>query len=660
MNDKTTETTPDSRLEHYFLRLSRAKKRLIIMSVDFIAMVVALWAGYAMRLAEWWPAEFLQAGWWLFIAVPVTGLIIFSRLGLYRAVVRYMGAQLVWTIFNGVAALAVLIWASAFVFEIRPFSRSVPFNFALVTMLLMGGSRFVVRSLYHWLLHKHLDKRSVLIYGAGGAGVQLSTALANSRELSCVGFIDDNSTLWGSVVSGLKVYSPDEIGKLIKRLRVEYVVLAMPTITASRRRHILENLVDYPVHVQTVPAMHEIVSGESLTSLREIEVEELLGRDVVPAQKELINASIKNKVVMVTGAGGSIGSELCRQVLMNQPRALVMLERSEFALYEIEMELKALMAEKDIKVPCRALLGSVNDAGRIDSIIAHCGVQSIYHAAAYKHVPLVEHNILEGVRNNALGTRVVAEAAIRHQVERFILVSTDKAVRPANVMGATKRLAELILQDMALASSDTVFSMVRFGNVLGSSGSVVPLFRKQIEADGPVTVTHPDITRYFMTIPEAASLVIQAGSMAQGGDVFVLDMGEPVKIVDLAKRMIRLMGLHEKTPESPEGDIEIQFTGLRPGEKLFEELLVGEEVVGTQHPKIMRALEECLDADVLRELTEKIQAAIDAHDCEKLYALLRKAVGDFTPSSPMADLLTNAKKQPDNSSLILDTPFRRL
>lgn len=630
----------DTRRFHVkLMNLQRSKKRLLMLAADLVALPLALWSAYALRFAEFWPEEYLYPAGWLFVLLPLVGILIFIKLGLYRAVVRYMGAQAIWTVAFGVMILSLLLWASAFVLQITPFPRSIPINFALVAMIYVGGSRLFMRSYYHWLLNHFLTKDAVLIYGAGGSGVQLSRALAGSEELSCVGFLDDDKTLWGSSVAGLTVYDPASIPELIEDRRITSVLLAMPSATPKARKRILDRLADYPVHVRTVPAMHEIVSGESVANLREIEIEDLLGRDPVPPMQPLIDSSIFDKVVLVSGAGGSIGSEICRQVIAHNPKCLLLYEQSEFALYSIEQELQQVINTQALSVSCIPLLGSVLDQQRIKEILQRFSVQTIYHAAAYKHVPLVEHNILEGIRNNALGTQVIAEAAKSFGVERFVLISTDKAVRPTNVMGATKRLAELILQDLASQPSNTIFSMVRFGNVLGSSGSVVPLFRKQIEAGGPVTVTHPDITRYFMTIPEAASLVIQAGSMAKGGDVFVLDMGESVKIIDLARRMIRLLGYQVLDDKHPTGEIEIAFSGLRPGEKLYEELLIGDDVIGTDHPKIMRALEEKLSSEALRSILAKLNQAIAQLDCEQARQLLEQAVSGFQPSSGIVDWL---------------------
>ncbi|MGI1671145.1 MAG: polysaccharide biosynthesis protein [Neptuniibacter sp.] len=609
---------------------------------DMIALPLALWSGFALRFAEWWPVSYMEKALELFVLIPLFGVVIFMKLGLYRAIVRFMGAQAILSVCKGVFTLAILLWAGAVLLQIQPFPRSVPINFALAALVYVGGSRLLVRTYYHWLLRNCIEKEPVLIYGAGGSGVQLATALGSGAEYVPVGFLDDDKTLWKSTVNGLPVYDPDELQSLIDDRTINYVLLALPSIGQSQRREILEKLADYSVHVKTVPNMPDIISGESVDSLRDVEPEDLLGRDTVPPVTALIGQSITGKSVLVSGAGGSIGSEICRQVIKNRPNSLVLYEMSEYALYSIEKELRELLgADEDAdNISIYPVLGNVLDEARVHRVLKRFRVDTIYHAAAYKHVPIVEHNIFEGIRNNAFGTEVIAQAACKYGVERFVLISTDKAVRPTNVMGATKRLAELILQDLASRSSKTVFSMVRFGNVLGSSGSVVPLFRQQINAGGPVTVTHPEITRFFMTIPEAALLVIQAGSMAEGGDVFVLDMGEPVKITELAERMIRLMGFDVKNGDVSQG-IEIEFSGLRPGEKLYEELLIGEDVIGTDHPKIMRAQEESLKSEDLLSLMDALTESIHLEDSNLARGLLVEFVAGFKPVSPIMDWLSH-------------------
>jgi len=633
--------------------MKRSYKRIIMLCADLIVLPFALWSGYALRLSELWPERHLLASWWLFLAVPIIGIFIFIRLGLYRAVVRFMGAQAIWAVVKGVLLLASFIWVAAFLFKIEPFPRSVPINFALAALVYVGGSRLLIRNYYHWLLKHYVNKEAVMIYGAGGAGIQLATALSDGKEYYPVAFLDDDSSLWGATIKGLPVAKPSDIGELLEKFEVKHILLALPNASINERRYILESLEKYPLHVQTIPSMPEILSGKAQVSqLRELAIEDLLGRDPVPAQESLLKKCIFKQIVMITGAGGSIGSEICRQVIRCQPKAIVVHEISEYSLYRIEQELLNLKAELNTDVLIYAILGSVCDKSHIGTIVKHFGIETIYHAAAYKHVPIVEKNIITGVKNNVLGTKVLAETAAELGVKRFILVSTDKAVRPTNVMGASKRFAELILQDLAKRPGKTMFSMVRFGNVLGSSGSVVPLFRKQIAEGGPITVTHKEITRYFMTIPEAACLVIQAGAMAEGGDVFVLDMGESIKIYDLAKRMIQLAGLELKTEKNPEADIAIEIAGLRPGEKLYEELLIGDNVIGTQHPKILRANEESLEHEVLLQLLDAIETAINKRDSNEVRSLLKQSVDGFKPVTDLVDHLNN-KETPEKTVIPL-------
>ncbi|WP_261842344.1 polysaccharide biosynthesis protein [Aliamphritea ceti] len=636
-------TAQHSSPSHYrVLTLKRSFKKAVMVLADIIALPFALWSGYALRLADWWPEAYLFQAVWLFILMPFVGVLLFMKLGLYRAVVRFMGAQAIFAVTKGVAILAILLWAASELLTIQAFPRSVPVIFALVALVYVGGSRLLVRSYYHWLLKHYLERRNVLVYGAGGSGVQLTTALSSGAEYFPVGFLDDDKTLWGGTVNGYIVYNPARLSDLIDDYKITHILLALPEITHAKRKLILERIAEFPVHVKTMPSMPEIISGESLDSLREIEIEDLLGRDEVPPDDGLLQESITDKVVLVSGAGGSIGSEICRQAIRANPSVLVLYEMNEYSLYKIEQELIELLAKEEVDLLIFPVLGSVLDKVRISKVIRRFSVNTIYHAAAYKHVPMVEHNIFEGITNNALGTKTIAESARDNKVERFVLISTDKAVRPTNIMGASKRLAELILQDLAVRSNGTIFSMVRFGNVLGSSGSVVPLFRKQIESGGPVTVTHPEITRFFMTIPEAASLVIQAGSMASGGDVFVLDMGLPVKITELAERMIKLMGAEVRS-DSSSGGIELIYNGLRPGEKLYEELLIGDNVSGTSHKKILRAEEDYLAHDYLQSLLDQLVFSMDNGDTLKTRNILQQIVSDYTPSTHLVDWLQDSK-----------------
>lgn len=625
---------------HKVSTLSRSRKKVIMIAADIIMIPLALWAAWALRLGEVLPLKDMQPHWWMFLAAIPVGILIFARLGLYRAVVRFMGGQAVIAVAKGAAVMALLLWSLAYTLKLQGFPRSVPINFALVLLVFIGGSRVLVRSYYQWLIKHYTEKEAVLIYGAGGAGTQLASALMPGNEFYPVAFVDDDKGLWKHTVQGVRVHSPDDIQRLIDEHGIKKVLLALPNASKQQRKAVLDRLTPYPVHVQTIPSMPEILAGNAtVDQLQEVELEDLLGRDPVPPKEQLFTACIQEKTVLVTGAGGSIGSELCRQIIKARPRLLILYEISEFALYAIEQELSKAILASDEDITLVPVLGSVCNRQRLQQLFQCYPVHTVYHAAAYKHVPIVEQNVFEGIRNNVMGTQTVAELAKQFAVERFVLISTDKAVRPTNVMGATKRFAELVVQDLAVECSSTVFSMVRFGNVLGSSGSVVPLFREQIQSGGPLTVTHPEITRFFMTIPEASQLVIQAGAMAQGGDVFVLDMGQPVKIVDLAKRMIHLSGYEVKDEKHPDGDIEVVFSGLRPGEKLYEELLIGDNVTGTEHGKIMRANEEFVESRVLREYLQQLHDFEQANDCVAAREVLQEVVSGFKPSSDLVDLL---------------------
>ncbi|MEQ8516120.1 MAG: nucleoside-diphosphate sugar epimerase/dehydratase [Chromatocurvus sp.] len=553
--------------------------------------------------------------------------IIFLRLGLYRAVIRFMGQQAIWAIITA-ASYSTLVLGAAVFFTRADVPRALPFVYWALVMFSIGGSRLVVRAYYQSKLRS--SSKNVLIYGAGESGRQLLTALHHGEQYRVVAFVDDDPQSQHSVINGLQVVKPRDIERLIQEHSITQVLLAIPSATHDRRREIINSLVGLPVHVRTVPKISELVSGvASVNQIQDIDLDDLLGRDPVPPHPELIDRCITDKIVMVTGAGGSIGAELCRQILAAGPRELILLDSSEFALYSIERELKETQVRGGNYIDMACLLGSVRDQRRIETIFRTYAVQTVYHAAAYKHVPMVEYNVAEGVANNVFGTWHAAEAARKAGVETFVLISTDKAVRPTNIMGASKRFAELILQGLAQEETHTRFCMVRFGNVLGSSGSVVPLFREQIENGGPVTVTHPEVSRYFMSIQEAAQLVLQAGAMGTGGDVFVLDMGEPVQIVDLAKRMIRLSG-HEVGSRTPSrSGLDVEFIGLRPGEKLHEELLLGTSVSGAGHPMIMRAEEESLSYDEVMSALKGLMACCDRLDCRGITEILATAVSGF-------------------------------
>jgi len=545
-----------------FLNLSRNQKRLISVLSDATFLSFALWASFALRLEQstWLPStdQLLVSG----LTVGMS-LVIFIKLGLYRAIIRYLSDKAFISISIGVGSSALTLIALAYLLNVFV-PRSVPIIYAALAFIFISGTRTGVRMLE--ARPRHRNKEAVAIIGTGDTGIHLAEALGQGVEYRPVVFVTYHRANHRTLIQGMPVYDIDHIEKAIRKHGVKRLLLALDSDTRLDRRQLLQELEHLAVPVQTVPSMSELVSGRArINDIRDLEIEDLLGRDPVSPDSAVVAASLYEKCVLVTGAGGSIGSELCRQILRQGPAKLVLFDQSEFSLYAIERELQSINRIEDLGVEVHAVLGSVMQRRRCAAVMKAFGIHTVYHAAAYKHVPLVEHNVIEGVQNNTFGTWHVAEAAVETGVERFVLISTDKAVRPTNIMGASKRLAELVLQGLAERQTDTRFTMVRFGNVLGSSGSVVPLFRDQIRDGGPITVTHPDIIRYFMTIPEASQLVLQAGSMGLGGEVFVLDMGEPVKIVDLARKMVHLMGLSEQTEDDPDGDIEIRYTGLRPG-----------------------------------------------------------------------------------------------
>ena len=624
------------------IELPRNIKQALLLVLDITFVGAALWSARALR---YWQTDVtpLPIGTVEITIAAVTmvvSAIIFLRLGLYRAVIRFMGHQAVWAIIRGVSYSTMVLGACIFFLQPAPLSvpRSLPFLYWGMVLFLVGGSRMLVRAYYHDKLFSSCQK--VIIYGAGESGRQLLTALNHGDQLRAVYFVDDDRTLQRSVINGVQVENSARLPELIEEHDIAQVLLALPSVSPERRRQIINELVKLPVYVRTVPKFIEILQGRaSVSEIQDIELEDLLGRDPVPPHPELIDRCITGKVVMVTGAGGSIGAELCRQILLAAPTDLILLDSSEYALYTIERELRSMLEASSIECEIVPLLGTVQDRRRLLRIFRTFGVETVYHAAAYKHVPLVEYNVAEGVANNIFGTWYAADAAVEAEVETFVLVSTDKAVRPTNIMGASKRFAEMTCQTLASSQEDTRFCMVRFGNVLGSSGSVVPLFREQIHAGGPITVTHAEVTRYFMTISEAAQLVLQASAMGTGGDVFVLDMGEPVKILDLARRMVRLSGYTVQDEDNPMGDIEIIFQGLRPGEKLFEELLLGDNVSGTGHPMIMRAEEEYPTLQLLQGWLEELENHCDHMDCSAIKDVLMEAVSGFEEHEGMHDHL---------------------
>lgn len=639
-----------------FLGIPRLYKRLISVFADSILLSLAFWGGYWVRLDASIPTQSTLHWQMLALLLPIT-IVIFMRLGLYRAVLRYVGFKVLWTVALGVFISTVSLVTLAF-FMTVPLPRTVSVIYFAFAVLLVGGVRLFFRALVNRGRHQ---RTAVLIYGAGASGRQLQLALNQGKEFFPVAFIDDEPTLRKAVIQGINVYSPDWVDELIPRFNIKKILLAMPSASRAVRQEVIHRLEHFPCEVLSIPGMADLVAGKAhIDELKEVSIEDLLGRDPVDPIPELINANIFGKRVMVTGAGGSIGSELCRQIIRCKPAQLVLFELSEFGLYGIDKELNELCRAEGLQVEIVPLLGSVQRQQRLQAVMSTFQIQTVYHAAAYKHVPLVEYNVVEGVRNNVFGTLYCAQAAIRAGVETFVLISTDKAVRPTNTMGTTKRLAELVLQALSAAQSQTRFCMVRFGNVLGSSGSVVPLFRKQIHGGGPLTVTHADIIRYFMTIPEASQLVIQAGAMGMGGDVFVLDMGDPVKIIDLAHRMIRLSGLTLKNEQNPNGDIEVKITGLRPGEKLYEELLIGEQVEGTAHPRIMKASEQMLPWPELRAFLVELDGACHRFDHEHIRRLLLSMPAGFNPTDGICDLVwktRNAAQGGTKLSVVDDIEF---
>lgn len=626
---------------NYFFSISRFYKRLVSVLADFIFICIAFIGAFYTRLSnltllnnpEYTPVLLLLA---------LATLFVFVRIGLYRAVLRYLSMHALLTIVLSCMASSVFLVILGY-FTGLFIPRSIPVIYGSYLLLLCGGARLLVRICISESQSR--KKERVLIYGAGKAGYQLLNLLRQGGKLHPVAFVDDDKKLVKSVVNGLTIYGTKDLASLIKQKRVGKVLLAMPRLQRYERKRIIDSLVELPIEVLSVPNFEDLLNGTaSMDQLRDVPIEDLLGRDSVSAKPELLGANINGKVVMVTGAGGSIGSELCRQILLQKPKSLILFELSEFALYQIEAELSKLIATQPFDVKIIPLLGSVQHKNRIVMILKSFKVQTLYHAAAYKHVPLVEYNVVEGVHNNVFGTYYAALAAIEAKVESFVLISTDKAVRPTNVMGTTKRMAELSLQALADEKHDTRFCMVRFGNVLGSSGSVIPLFKRQIAEGDHVTITHPEIIRYFMTIPEAASLVIQAGAMGKGGDVFVLDMGEPVRIVDLAVNLIKLSGLAVKSADNPLGDIEIKYTGLRPGEKLFEELLISDDVMPSEHERIMRANESFVPYSEYKQILARLDNACECFDHKLIREILLSVPVGFDPTDEIGDLVWQENK----------------
>ena len=612
------------------INMPRIYKQLLIASTDAIMLVSILFLAFSIRLGFWyWPDEDLL---WVIFGAPVIAIPIFIVFDLYHGIVRFLGLRTLWAVVQAVSLYGLIWGIIGFMTAIDGIPRSVIMINWLLAIVGIGGARMLAR----WLLSDDLirGRKNVLIYGAGSSGRQLAEALSQSSEYKPVAFIDDQKDLIKQSLNGIRIYTDAALPDLINKYQIQEVLLALNTPTKQKYNQIINRLENFPVHLRILPSVSELAQGKvKIGDLREVNIDDVLGREKVGPNWSLLHTDIEDKVVMVTGAGGSIGSELCRQILNLGANKLILFEQSELALYNIDKELNK---HKGVVYP---ILGSVTDQTRLERVCQKFSVETIYHAAAYKHVPMVEFNSTEGVTNNIFGTLNCAQAAINSKVKTFVLISTDKAVRPTNTMGATKRSAELVLQALAKHQNSTRFSMVRFGNVLDSSGSVIPLFRQQIQQGGPVTVTDKAIVRYFMTIPEAVELVIQAGAMAHGGEVFVLDMGEPIKIFDLAVKMIHLSGLSVKDKENPDGDIEIRITGLRPGEKLFEELLIGDNVNKTKHPMIMMAQEDRLSWQQLNKVLEQMQTALDACDQSQLRELLVNIVPGFKPQCGIEDIL---------------------
>ena len=615
------------------LTLDRRYKQIITLAFDVIILVFSLWLSFFLQSDDF-IGEHMSNNWWLIISVPIIAIPIFIKTGLYRSVLQYTGIKVITTSFQSITITCIIAtfihyYGRGYFFEINHvLPRSIIPNFWFISNTFIITSRFLLKGIiYSWDTRVNKRKQTI-IYGAGNAGVQLVESLTKSMDYAPVAFIDDDKQKQGTIINYLQIFSFESLEKVIKKFDVKLILLAIPSASQNRRVEILKKLSKFPLEVKVLPSVDNIVNGEvTIDSIKHVQVEDILGRDAVDPKENLLKKNIKGKNILITGAGGSIGSELCRQILNLGPKKIVLFENSEFNLYSIHQELSQSRKRSEI-IP---KLATVTNLHQINKVISENQINTIFHAAAYKHVPMVEMNISEGVYNNVIGTYNVAKSASENGVENMILISTDKAVRPTNIMGASKRFSELVLQAFSDENSSTCFSMVRFGNVLDSAGSVVPLFRKQIKKGGPVTVTHRNITRYFMSIPESVQLVLQAGAMAKGGDVFVLDMGDPIKILDLAYRMIHLSGLKPIDTENPNGDIKIKFTGLRPGEKLYEELLIGDDVIQSEHPRIMQAREEKLSLDIVKKKITEISKFREKQDDIAIKDILLKNVNGYQP-----------------------------
>jgi len=618
-------------LKNRLLTLDRFYKQIITLSFDVVILIFSLWLAFFLQSDDF-ISKHIITNWWLIIVVPIIAIPLFVKTGLYRSVLQYAGVKVITTSFQSITITCIVVtfihyYGRGYFLEINhTLPRSIIIMFWFVSNTFIITSRFLLKGMiYSWDTSVNKRKQT-LIYGAGNAGIQLVESLTKSMDYAPVAFIDDNKKKQGTIINYIQIFPFENLEKVIKKFDVKLILLAIPSASASKRVEILKKLSKFPLEVKVLPSVDNIVNGEvTIDSIKHVQVEDILGRDAVVPKESLLKKNIKGKNILITGAGGSIGSELCRQILNLGPKKIVLFENSEFNLYSIHQELSQNRKRSEI-IP---KLATVTNSHQINKVISENQINTIFHAAAYKHVPMVEMNISEGVYNNVVGTYNVAKSAIENKVENMLLISTDKAVRPTNVMGASKRFSELILQAFSDENSSTCFSMVRFGNVLDSTGSVVPLFREQIKKGGPVTVTHRNITRYFMSIPEAVQLVLQAGAMAKGGDVFVLDMGDPIKILDLAYRMIHLSGLKPIDTENPSGDIKIKFTGLRPGEKLYEELLIGDDVIQSEHPRIMQAREEKLTLDIIEKKVLEISNFRENQDDLAIKHILLKNVNGY-------------------------------
>lgn len=608
--------------------LPRKIKIIIVLLADILLIPLALWSAIALRIGT---TDFsVEKFWWIFFALPFVTIPIFLKLGLYRAVIRFFDEKIIFTVILGMTTSVFILSLLLMLTNIISIPRSSIIIYWLISVTYLTLSRYLARGLMRQFERQSRKRQRVAIYGAGRAGIQTASSMMSSNEYQPVMFFDDSSELQGTSIAGLRVYKPEQASELMSQYDCHQILFAIPSATKSQRKKIIESFEQKGIQLKIIPGLNAIVDGKiKIEDIREVGIEDLLGRDPVPPDNQLISNIILDKVILVTGGGGSIGSEICRQVCQRQPSKLIIYEQNEYALYKIEKELSNLSNNTKIVT----VLGDVQDTHKLAHLIENHQVDSVFHAAAYKHVPLVEENIVSGVLNNVFGTLSVLKSIENSNVKNFVLISTDKAVRPTNVMGATKRIAEMCVQMYSDKMPRTKFSMVRFGNVLGSSGSVVPLFKEQIKAGGPITVTHPEITRYFMTIPEACELVLQAAAMAHGGDLFVLDMGEPIKIVDLAKNIIKLSGYTVRDEENPEGDIAIEFVGLRPGEKLYEELLIGNNVSHTEHPRIKRAQEDSLESENLCQHLNELKSQCAIHNSEAALQKIKDIVKEFNHNS---------------------------